>query len=97
MISHEATVYVDTPLMAPKTPPVGSTVDVAFVAPGTRPVAGSFHPATWVVADSGRTVARILVGPGGAVTLAAPAVDVWLRIDATPEVAWIYAGRLSVG
>lgn len=66
------------------------TVAWAFTDPGV-------DPASWTVGDwdaSGR--ARILVGPGGAVTLTEGLKDVWLKITDSPEVPVRRVGQINV-
>ncbi|RSM73434.1 hypothetical protein DMH04_41215 [Kibdelosporangium aridum] len=54
-------------------------VAFAFAAP-------SVDPSVWTSGDWVGTQARILVGPGGAVTLTKGTWDVWLKITDSPEI-----------
>lgn len=92
-----STSYVDVPLLRPKVVPPGSTVEIAFVPRATRPDpdGSSFHPAAWTTIG-GRPCASILVGPDGELELEPGIVDVWARVDAAPEDAWISAGSVTV-
>lgn len=87
--------YVEVPLLRPRTVPDGSTVELAFVARATRPVAADFVPAEWH-AEGGRVFARTLIGPDGGLELEAGLFDVFARVDAAPEDAWIAAGSLRM-
>lgn len=91
----ESTGYVEVPLLRPRVVPPGSTVELAFVPRATRPVAADFVPAEWHV-DGGRTFARTLIGPAGGLELEVGLFDVFARVDAAPEDAWIAAGSLRV-
>src|SRR5215213_2781554 len=72
--------------------PTGDPVAFAFLAPESPPVGGT----TWTSGDwetatgfgTGDPVykARCLIGPGGAVALAAGSYDVWVRVGHNTEV-----------
>lgn len=98
LLAPEATQYLDVPLLRPDTVPAGSTVAIAIVPRGTRPVTADFRAAAWGECG-GHPAASILVGPGvgAALSLTAGNYDVWLRVDASPESAWLHAGTLMVG
>lgn len=57
-------------------------VEVAYVAPGTKPVSGDWRAATWLRAG----VAGLLVGPAnGGTVLPVGRYDEWLRVSDNPE------------
>lgn len=63
-------------------------VQMAFPAQGVKPIAGDWKAASWetdATATPSRYFARCLVGPGGAVTLAAGIFDVWVKVTHSPE------------
>lgn len=59
-------------------------VEVALPQAGVAPSA--WWAAAWEADGRGGWRARLLVGPGGTVTLAAGAYDVWVRVTYSPEV-----------
>lgn len=56
----------------------GVAVSMAFPSVGADPAAGDWKAAEWLYADD-QWHAQCMVGPGGAVELAAGTYDVWLR------------------
>lgn len=70
--------YVELPFVDNAGTVTPGTIELALVLPGLTPVEADWHPADW---DS--TVARLLIGDGGAVDIAAGTVYVlWLRFEA---------------
>lgn len=75
--------------------PTTGAVALAFKADGTVPLVGDFVAATWVTTPSGYT-ARILIGTGGDVVLAAGHYRVWLKVTDTPEIPVLPIDTLTV-
>lgn len=74
-------------------------VEMAFTAVGVEPVAGDWKLATWEADFSGSRpiyYSRILIGPGGTVTLADGTYDTWVRVTDSPEVPVARVGRVLV-
>lgn len=69
--------------------PTADDVSMAFLAEGTDPISGDWKTASWEIATSpgGVTVylARIIVGPGGSLTLAKGKYRIWVKIVDSPE------------
>lgn len=66
------------------------TVQWAFTDP-------SVDPTSWTAGDwDADGKARILVGPGGAVTLSKGLRDVWLKITDSPEIPVRRVGQITV-
>lgn len=82
--------------------PTGLTVSMAFLdgAPDTEsPVSGDWKTASWetnTVPDPDQYLARCIVGPAGAITLAAGTWHVWVKVTGSPETPVLYAGRIRV-
>lgn len=75
--------YLVTTVTAP-VDPTADVVEFAFVAPFTEPGALDWSAGQWV---AGTTYdARILVGPGGTVTLTEGDYNAWIRITDSPEI-----------
>lgn len=88
--------YLDVGATVP--PDANPTVDLvefAFLPTDDDPVDNNWTAGTWF-ATSTRLVARILIGPSGAVTLAPNIYRVWVRVTATPERIVDQVGRLQV-
>lgn len=79
--------------------PTGSTVALAFIRGAAAPSSGDWKSATWDT-DIGTVPttyrAQCLVGPGGAVTLAAGTYRVWVRVTDSAETPVKAAGHLTV-
>lgn len=89
-ISTETLEYLFVPVTVDDaTPNAALPVEMAFPDEGV-------NPSTWITAawDTGR--ARVLVGTGGDVALAAGRYDVWVKITSTPEIPARRAGFLIV-
>jgi hypothetical protein len=77
----------------------GDSVQMAFPLTGLAPIGVDWKGASW---ETDPTVtpnvyyARCLVGPGGAVVLAAGMYDVWLKVTDNPEVPIRKAGQVRV-
>jgi len=70
-------------------------VDVAIVRT-PEPDEGDWVAATWANVTPAGADARILVGPGGDVTLTDGMWHMWVRVTATPEVPVLYSGPILV-
>ncbi len=75
--------------------PTNDAVRFAFKTGGQQPSSGDFLAGSWEVIG-GVPYARILVGPGGTIQLAAGRYDVYLKITDNPEVPVRLAGPLTV-
>jgi hypothetical protein len=79
--------------------PTGSTVSMAFIRGAGVPAGGDLKTASW---DTDATTvpptyrAQCLVGPGGAVELAAGTYRVWVRVADSPETPLKPAGHITV-
>jgi hypothetical protein len=60
------------------------TVEFAFVSNGESPTVGDWTTAEWETAGPDY-YGRILVGPEGAVTLAAGSYESWIRVTIDPQ------------
>jgi hypothetical protein len=74
---------------------------IADVVVTDDPVAWAFtdpdvDPTSWTSGDWEGTQARILVGPGGSVTLTKGTHDVWLKVTDSPEVPIRRVAQISV-
>lgn len=74
------------------TDPTTLPVDVALTSGIDEPASGDWTAAEWVNA----TTARILTGPGGALTPDAGTYSIWLRITGAVEQPERKIGRLAV-
>ena len=61
-----------------------------------EPVVGDWKIASWETVDVDDFFARMLVGPGGVITLTPGDYDILVKIDATPEIPVLRAGLLRV-
>jgi hypothetical protein len=76
--------------------PTTFTVAIAFTGLNTDPVAGDWKAAAWET-DGAIYKARIVVGPGGAVTLVKSRIyKAWVRITTPTETPIIPAGQVIV-
>lgn len=75
--------------------PTVDTVQMAFTSTFREPVLADFNAGSWETAGS-TYYARCLVGPGGAVALAAGVWFVWVKITDSPEIPVLPAGTLTV-
>src|SRR5690606_3241709 len=70
---------------------------LAFKAQGQAPDDDDWLPAEWTGPAATRRVARVLVGPGGAIELNLGTHFIWYRVDADPEVpVGVARGQLRV-
>lgn len=79
--------------------PTGDEVQFAFKPPRVKPVSSDWTDGVWETDTAGSTtvyIAKILVGPGGTVTLAAGEWVVWLKIFDSPEVPVLQTGTLTI-
>ncbi len=75
---------------------IDPTPDVVAMAIVTgTPVSGDFHTATWETAGT-KYYARLLVGPGAALTLTPGTYGVWVKVTDSPEVPVKRSGALVV-
>ena len=100
LISQESLQYVYIPLKA--TLPLGVTYDptsdtvtVAYLPDGTVPTTG-FNVASWSKDAQGNDYVKILVGPGGAVTLGAGSYRTFVKINDSPEIPVLEGDILQV-
>lgn len=87
-LSAQSTVYVKVPVTATvngaAVDPTTDTVALAFPVSGVTPASDDWHTGSWET--SGTThYARLLVGPNGALNLAAGSFDVWVKVTDNPE------------
>ncbi|MFE7510182.1 hypothetical protein ACFU8I_02975 [Streptomyces sp. NPDC057540] len=75
--------------------PTGFAVRVAVLPDGDRPESGDWHEAAWSTIE-GTPHASLLVGPGGAVTLAPGVYRVWVEITAPPEKPVVASPRFHI-
>lgn len=72
-------------------------VQMAFPVTGVSPVSGDWKAAAWVSGTTSKGFISVcLVGPGGAVTLAAGKYDVWGKVLGAPEQPGKKAGTITV-
>lgn len=64
--------------------PTSNLVQFAFRAPGATPVEADWKTGEWET-SGGTYYARILLGLGGTIELAAGVYEVWLRVTDSPE------------
>ncbi len=77
--------------------PSADVVQMAFTAPGVKPVSGDWQVALWEIdATRGLYWAACLVGPGGTITLTVGSWDVWIKVFDTPETPSERAGTLVI-
>lgn len=82
--------------------PTSDTVQAAFIAsaPDTAaPASGDWKTASWETDSTTSPAtykAKCLVGPSGAITLAAGTYHMWLKITDSPEIPIEYSGRIKV-
>jgi hypothetical protein len=78
--------------------PTSDSVYLAFKLRGARPAAGDWIAAAWET-DAGPPVqylAKVLVGPGGAVQLSPGTYTVWAKVTDNPEVPILSGGTLII-
>jgi hypothetical protein len=81
------------------TDPTGFPVEIAFTADGDTTAPTSFTAATWDVDTSGATplyIAKVLVGPGGALQLAVGVWNSWAKVTASPEIPLIPGPQIRI-
>lgn len=83
--------YVRLPVSADGLDLSADPVELAFTDMRSNPQSGDWQAAVW---DEG--AARILVGPGGDITLASGIWRIWVRVMDNPEVPVLRAGTLTV-
>ncbi|MFD9949708.1 hypothetical protein ACFWYW_55520 [Nonomuraea sp. NPDC059023] len=66
--------------------------EIAVIASCNEPQEADWKAATW---DSGAY--KLLIGPGGTLTLAAGTYTAWVRLTAAPEVVVRRSGPVRVG
>jgi len=102
MVSSLTLEFVRVPVAATKSgvayDPSADVVSLAFVPRGVDPQAADRHQGSWEPSGdpSHPFSARILVGPGGVVQLAAGTYSVWVKIADNPEVPVLRAGIVEV-
>lgn len=71
---------------------LSTPVELAVI-PSTQeePASGDWRTAVW---DG--TTAKLLIGPGGTLTLADGIYRVWVRVTATPEIPVLRSGLLEI-
>ena len=77
--------------------PTSDTVQMAFL-PGSSqlPIVTDWHAGTWDTNVIGGYVAQIMVGPGGAVALAAGEYYAWVQLTDGSEIVVRQAGQLII-
>ncbi|PZG53133.1 hypothetical protein C1I98_06135 [Spongiactinospora gelatinilytica] len=71
------------------------TVEVAFVR-ADEPGSGDWKTAEWANLTPAGADARILVGPGGTVTLTDGLWQMWVRVTAVTETPVLYSGPVNI-
>ena len=66
--------------------------EIAVIASCAEPVESDWKDAAW---DAGSY--KLLIGPGGALTLAQGTYTAWIRLDAPPEIVVRRSGPVRVG
>jgi len=88
-ISELSLIYVKVQVTATKAGatynPTSDTVQIAFIGDSLEPASGDWKSALWETIGS-LYYAKILVGPGGTVTLAPGTYDPWVKITDNPEI-----------
>lgn len=74
----------------------GEDVRAALVAPGTKPTSGDWYEAEWGVPTARGCVARLLVGPDGAVAPGIGTWDLWVKVVSTSERPELLAGQVPI-
>lgn len=91
--------YVRVPVSATKSgaayDPTSDDVDFAFLPSGQAPSGGDWTAGLWET-DGSVYYAKILVGPGGTVTLSTSEYVVWVKIVDSPEIPVLQAGTLTI-
>lgn len=91
-LEHTSLQYVRVPVTADGIDVTADPVAMAFTSGfGSSPQSGDWHDAAW---DNGN--ARILVGPGGDVTLFSGRYLIWVKVTDSPEIPVLRAGYLVV-
>ncbi|MEU1883417.1 hypothetical protein ABZ470_39440 [Streptosporangium sp. NPDC020072] len=72
------------------------TVEIAFTTPGAEPLEADWHPAEWASVSRRGAEARILIGPGGAVTLAGGTYMAWVRVTNAVEQPVLPSGLVPI-
>ena len=93
-IAAGSTMYVKVPISATSAGnPITLTADavaIAFTTPGGTPA--TWFTGTW----EGTGTARVLVGPGGALTLTPGTYWVWVKVTDNPEIPAEQVGILII-
>lgn len=79
--------------------PTSLPVEMAFTASDQTAPPTSFTAASWDTDSSGATplyVAKVLVGPGGAIVLTVGVWNPWVKITASPEVPLLQGPPLDI-
>ncbi|MFC7582445.1 hypothetical protein ACFQYP_00545 [Nonomuraea antimicrobica] len=71
-------------------------VEIAFTVPGDEPSEEGWHTASWSGVTAKGADARILIGPGGDVTLPEGTYQMWVRVDAPPERPMMPSGLVFI-
>ncbi|TMR97547.1 hypothetical protein [Nonomuraea basaltis] len=84
-------------LYIPVEGPAGTeTVEIAFTVPGAEPAEPNWHLAEWINATGKGATARILIGPGGTVTLTDGTYMAWVRITGAVERPVLPSGLVPI-
>jgi hypothetical protein len=75
--------------------PTSDTVQIAFTPVARDPDSADWLTASWET-DGSSYFARVLVGPGGSVQLAAGTFAVWVKVVDDPEVPVLQAGTITI-
>jgi hypothetical protein len=81
--------------------PTGDPISFAFVPIGTKPTTlTTFTAGNWETDDSDAThpvyYARILVGPGGTLTLAVGEYDYYVKVSDNPEIPVLWVDAIKI-
>lgn len=71
-------------------------VEIAFTNPNAEPIETDWYPAEWGGSTEDGRRARILIGPGGTVTLPDGTYMAWVRVNGAVERPVLPAGLVPI-
>lgn len=71
-------------------------VEIAFTTPPAEPAEADWHPADWANITTKGARARILIGPGGTVTLPDGTYMAWVRVNGAVERPVLRSGLVPI-